>query len=206
MSSPCRRIERRTGSRRGAAARATLVSCALLLAVAPLAACKRERREYHAAPAQAPSPHPELSTLQPGQPLAQPVSAIGRHYENNAFHVNQGGKWYRWFNCNACHGSGGGGAIGPALIDAQWRYGGSIDQIHATILEGRPNGMPAWRGKLTDQQAWQLAAYVRALSGNVRKDAVPSRDDHMRSSPPLTEMPEQPPHGADPSAQTVPSP
>ena len=200
MSSHCQRLS--ASGPMGTRRKILVCACVLLL----LAACERERREYHSAPAQAPAPHPRLSTLQPGQSLTESVSALGLHYENNAFHVSQGSKWYRWFNCNACHGSGGGGAIGPALMDAQWRYGGNIDQIHASIMEGRPNGMPSWRGKLTDAQAWQLAAYVRALSGNIRKDAVPSRNDDMRSSPPLTETPEQDPDGADPSGQTVPSP
>jgi len=194
------------GAGSGAFGGAWRIALVAALVAGTLAGCERERREYHAAPTQPPGAHPRLSTLQPGERLAEAASAIGRHYENNAYHVNQGSKWYRWFNCNGCHGSGGGGAIGPALTDAQWRYGGSIDQIHASILEGRPNGMPAWRGKLTDQQAWQLAAYVRAFSGNIRKDAVPSRGDTMRTTRPLTEMPEQDPAGADPSAQTVPAP
>lgn len=202
MSSRCPPADRGVPPTARRLALAAMVAATLLAA----AGCERERREYRAAPAQAPTAHPRLSTLQPGERMATPPSEIGRHYENNAFHVNQGGKWFRWFNCNGCHASGGGGSIGPALTDAQWRYGGSIDQIHASILEGRPNGMPSWRGKLTDQQAWQLAAYVRALSGNIRKDAVPSRNDTMRATPPLTEMPKQPPAGPDPSAQTVPSP
>jgi cytochrome c oxidase cbb3-type subunit 3 len=63
-----------------------------------------------------------------------------------------------------CHSHGGGG-MGPALMDGKWRYGGRIDQIAASIAEGRPNGMPAWRGKLTEQQMWQLAAYVRPCPG-----------------------------------------
>ena len=96
--------------------------------------------------------------------------------------------------------------MGPALIDDQWRYGGSIDQIHATIVEGRPNGMPAWRDKLTDVQAWQLSAYVRAMSGNVRKDAAPSRREGMAAGPPMTQMPEQPPRNGDPSAANPPPP
>ncbi len=57
----------------------------------------------------------------------------------------------------------------------------AIDQIAATIAEGRPNGMPAWRGKLTDDQIWKLAAYVRSLSGQPSKDAVVEprrRDEH----------------------------
>jgi cytochrome c oxidase cbb3-type subunit III len=177
-----------------------ITACALLGG-----GCDREHREYHAAPTEAAPPHPRLSTLQPGDRLANSVDAIGAHYENNAYHINQGSRLYRWFNCNGCHANGG-GSIGPALMDAQWRYGGSIEQIHATILEGRPNGMPSYRGKMTDQQAWQLAAYVRALSGNVSKAAAPSRRDAMAATPPLTQIHAQPPRNGDASASTVPSP
>jgi cytochrome c oxidase cbb3-type subunit III len=167
--------------------------------------CERERREYQSAPTSNAPPRPRLSTLQPGAALANPVDPVGLHYENNAYHITQGGRLFRWYNCNGCHGNGG-GSIGPALMDDQWRYGGRIDEIHSSILEGRPNGMPAWRGKLTDQQAWQLSAYIRALGGNVRKDAAPSRRDAMTATPPLTRIPAQPPHSGDDSAATVPSP
>lgn len=176
-----------------------------VVALLALAACQRESREFDTAPVQNPPVHPRLSTLQPGTPLASQPSTLGAHYENNAYHITQGGRLFRWMNCNGCHGNGG-GSIGPALMDGEWRYGGSIDQIHASIMEGRPNGMPAWRGKLTDQQAWQLAAYIRALSGNVRNDAEPSRREGMTATTPLTRVPRQPPQGGDDSAGTVPSP
>ena len=65
--------------------------------------------------------------------------------------------------------------MGVALMDDKWRYGGRIDQIAASIVEGRPNGMPAWRGRLTVQQVWQLAAFVRTLSGHENMDAVSAR-------------------------------
>ncbi|HVJ36712.1 MAG TPA: c-type cytochrome [Stenotrophomonas sp.] len=174
-----------------------LAVLALLLA---LCGCERERREYHAAPAGA-NPRPALTDFQPG---GQRVgsSEIGAHYQANAYHINQGGRWYRSFNCNGCHGAGGGG-IGPALMDEAWRYGGSIDQIHASIIDGRPNGMPAWRNRLTDEQAWQLAAYVRALGGNVSMAAAPSRREAISATPPLNQLPRTPPKGGDP--QTVPS-
>jgi len=178
---------------------------ALALWVLLVAGCERERREYHSSPAATTQPHPRLSTLQPGDRLTSPIDPVGVHYENNAYHINQGSRLYRWFNCNGCHANGG-GSIGPALMDGEWRYGGHIDQIHATILEGRPNGMPSFRGKITDQQAWQLSAYIRALSGNVSKAAAPSRRDAMAATPPLTQMPRQPPADGDDSAQTVPAP
>jgi cytochrome c oxidase cbb3-type subunit 3 len=182
---------------------AGLIAASLLLVVG----CERERREYNAAPTRAPLPSPRLSPLKPGEPDARPdpIDPVGVHYTNNAYAVSQGSRLYRWFNCNGCHSNGGGG-MGPALMDDEWRYGGRIDQIHATILEGRPNGMPSWRGKMTDQQAWQLAAYVLSMSGNVRKDAAPSRSDTLLGPPPPTQTSKQPPKGGNEPAAGIPGP
>lgn len=188
MSSRCRNS--------APARRATWVLGALLLVAA--AGCERERREFHTAPA-AGDPRPRLTEFQPGSPLPEDAVA-GREYERNAYHIAQGSHLFRQFNCVGCHGAGG-GAIGPALMDDEWRYGGRIDQIHASILDGRPNGMPSWRGKLTDSQAWQLAAFVRSLSGNVPKSASPGRQDSLTGPPPLNQLPRQPPEAPDPSAQ-----
>ncbi len=49
-------------------------------------------------------------------------------------------------------------------MDDEWIYGGRLEQIHQTLVEGRPNGMPAWGGKIPDEQLWQIAAYVRSMS------------------------------------------
>jgi cytochrome c oxidase cbb3-type subunit 3 len=84
-------------------------------------------------------------------------------YENNPDAVEAGRGLYAAFNCSGCH-AGGGGGFGPALSDDKWLYGGSLENIVATLYEGRPRGMPAWRGKIPDEQMWQLAAYVKSLS------------------------------------------
>ena len=42
---------------------------------------------------------------------------------------------------------------------------------------------------------WQIAAYVRSLSGNADKLAAPSRTDSMRSIPPINNIDRQPPEG-----------
>jgi cytochrome c oxidase cbb3-type subunit 3 len=46
----------------------------------------------------------------------------------------------------------------------EWIYGGRLEQIHQTLVEGRPNGMPACGGKIPDDQLWQITAYVRSMS------------------------------------------
>ena len=86
--------------------------------------------------------------------------------------------------------------MGPPLMDAKWRYGGRIDQIAASIAEGRPNGMPSFRNKLPDYQIWQLTAYVRSMSGQAAKDAAPGRDDDMQMKTPENSTHQQKPKSA----------
>jgi cytochrome c oxidase cbb3-type subunit III len=132
-------------------------------------------------------------------------SRVALQYEGNAYHIGEGQRLFKWYNCNGCHGNGG-GSMGPALMDAQWRYGGSLGQIRATIEQGRPNGMPSFAGKIPSQQLWQLAAYVRAMSGNVPKDAPPSRREGMSGPPPLTRFPAQGERGGDKAPVQAPQP
>jgi cytochrome c oxidase cbb3-type subunit 3 len=117
-----------------------------------------------------------LSALQLGSP-PPPTRAKGP-YDGNAFAIAEGQRLYTWFNCVGCHFQGGDG-IGPPLMDEQWIYGGDPANIFASIVEGRPNGMPSFRGKIPTAQVWQIVAYVRSLSGSVPKDVAPGRSDHM---------------------------
>jgi cytochrome c oxidase cbb3-type subunit III len=84
-------------------------------------------------------------------------------YYDNADAVATGKRLFNQYNCSGCHSNGGGG-MGPDLMDNQWIYGDRLEQIHQTLVEGRPNGMPAWGGKIPDEQLWQIAAYVRSMS------------------------------------------
>jgi cytochrome c oxidase cbb3-type subunit 3 len=65
-------------------------------------------------------------------------------------------------------------------MDDEWIYGSAPENIVATIVEGRPNGMPSFRGRIPNQQLWQLAAYVRAMAGLQPKAPSPGRDDDMQ--------------------------
>ena len=145
-----------------------------------LAACEREERAFRP-PNVASESEEKISmvSLSPGP--TGPVelrSGRGAEYENNAYHLSQGKKLFAWFNCNGCHGNGGGGS-GPPLMDDKWVYGGTIENVVSTIREGRPNGMPSFRGKIPEYQVWQLVAFVQSLSGNVPKDAANGRGDEM---------------------------
>ena len=72
-----------------------------------------------------------------------PSGFVPDTYEENAFALSEGKRLYSAFNCVGCHAHGGGG-MGPALIDDKWIYGHEPGQIFATIVEGRPNGMPSF--------------------------------------------------------------
>jgi cytochrome c oxidase cbb3-type subunit 3 len=108
-----------------------------------------------------------------------PSPAPGRGpYEENAYGVSQGKTLYNQFNCSGCHSQGGGG-MGPPLMDDKWLYGSEPENIFETIVQGRPNGMPAFGNKIVPDQVWQLVAYVRSMSGLLRKDVAPGRTDDM---------------------------
>ncbi len=139
--------------------------------------CKREERGLRVDPPSAGRINTvRLTELQPGEPI--PPVQVKNEYEENAYAVSEGQRLYEWYNCVGCHAHGGGG-MGPPLMDDKWIYGSEPVQIFSTIVEGRPNGMPSFRGKIPDYQVWQLAAYVRALSGQVAKDVAPGRGDNM---------------------------
>lgn len=173
---------------------------ALVLVVAALCGCDRERQESRGKPLGETVPTVSPDTVFPGNSQLPPLDPRAAAYESNAYAIAQGQQLYGWMNCAGCHANGGGG-MGPALMDGQWRYGGRIDQIATSISEGRPNGMPSWRQKLTAQQIWQLAAYVRTLSGQERKDAVSARADTMSVTPPQTQTVRQPVTQADSAQQ-----
>ncbi len=152
----------------------------LTFSVLTIVGCHRENRYFEPprgsdlAPSQL-----QLSPLVAGQSSLQFREQQKREYEENAYHVSEGKRLYNWFNCVGCHANGGGGS-GPALMDDRWIYGGEIDQIYLTIVQGRPNGMPAFGGKVPSQQIWQLAAYVRSMGGHGPKAARPGRDDNIQ--------------------------
>lgn len=153
-----------------------------LVAAIVFVSCEREERGFRV---QAPDANrvnsKQLTSLQAGEP--SPLPAVQNQYEENAFALSEGKRLFSQMNCVGCHAHGGGG-MGPALMDNKWIYGSQPEQIFSTIEEGRPNGMPSFHGKLPDYQVWQLAAYVRSLSGLTPKDAAPGRDDDMQSRQP----------------------
>lgn len=156
---------------------------AIVLAAALLPGCRREEREYRLDP-------PVLEgldavALMPGRIGGAPPDvyvAMGRPYETNAFDLAQGKRLYDAFNCRGCHADGG-GASGPAFLDGSWRYGADAASVYASIRDGRDNGMPPFRNRLTPEQIWQLAGYVRTVGSYAAVTGATSRNDQMQSRP-----------------------
>lgn len=76
-------------------------------------------------------------------------------------------------NCAVCHGYEAQGQVNyfPVLVDDDWQWGESIEQIEQSIRGGRNAAMVAWGPVLGEQGANDVADYVLTFSD----DAV---DDH----------------------------
>ncbi len=91
--------------------------------------------------------------------------------------AEEGGRAAFKVHCVQCHGSGAAGSKGyPNLNDDDWLWGGDVDAIHTTLVNGirqpgndatRLSQMPAFGrdGILTAPQIQDIVSYVRTLSG-----------------------------------------
>ncbi|MFN2635426.1 MAG: cytochrome c [Gemmatimonadaceae bacterium] len=104
--------------------------------------------------------------LPPGFPAHGTSVAIKNPYEGDKRAIAVGGQLYVSYNCIDCHGADGSGAMAPTFQDARWHFGGSPAEVFESIYQGRPDGMPAWGGRITNEQIWMLTAYVRSLSSS----------------------------------------
>jgi cytochrome c oxidase cbb3-type subunit 3 len=161
------------------------LACAVALA-SSLASCKREERRFRESPPSAtPNGVVRVSALQPGVPVD--TTHMAGPFDDNAYGISEGQRLFGWYNCSGCHANGGGG-MAPPLMDDRWIYGSAPENIYTTIVQGRPNGMPSYAGRIPAPQVWQLVAYVRSLSGLTPSAARGSRTDHMMMYPGSTSL------------------
>lgn len=87
--------------------------------------------------------------------------------------------------CAQCHGSGAGGNPGgyPNLLDDDWLWGGSVEDIHFTVTHGIRNTqseearfsmMPAFGEMLEKEDIDGVVHYVRQISGQEHDAALAS--------------------------------
>jgi cytochrome c oxidase cbb3-type subunit III len=110
--------------------------------------------------------------------IAADLNAIAADPELAAFAERAGAAVFRT-NCSTCHGSGGAGFEGkgyPNLLDDDWLWGGTMEDIHLTITHGirnttdgdaRYSEMPKFGADeiLDEAQVGQVVEYVLAMSG-----------------------------------------
>src|SRR5262249_8148780 len=104
--------------------------------------------------------------------LQNPQRSEGRKLKNaipsNAESVEAGKKIYQR-NCAGCHGPGGKGDGSMALsggtpsdlTDDVWDHGSSDGDIFVVIRDGVSSDMLGYKGKLTDEQIWQVITFIR---------------------------------------------
>jgi cytochrome c oxidase cbb3-type subunit 3 len=110
------------------------------------------------------------------QIAATPVNEIVANEDLNRFASAAGASLFK-VNCSQCHGTGATGGVGyPNLNDDEWIWGGSIDQIYATITHGARSDLDAdthynimpnfgTDGILTPEQIDVVAKEVASFSG-----------------------------------------
>ena len=95
-------------------------------------------------------------------------------------------------NCAACHGPDGKGnkSVGtPDFTDPAVQKSASNSDLQSAIQKGKGGIMPAWSGKLTEDEISELVAYIRSLSPSSQTSAANS----ISSSTPSPGEPQQRP-------------
>jgi cytochrome c oxidase cbb3-type subunit III len=137
-----------------AARRTTAAAAALLLA----AGCQEgDRRPV-------PPPATSIADARQGALQAGPdlrAFQVANPYDDDADAIRDGQRLYGWFNCAGCHGGYGGGGIGPPLIGQEER---NAAEDYDFIYAGAREGMPAYGGRVPDDQIWRIIAYIHALN------------------------------------------
>ncbi|PWJ22459.1 cytochrome-c oxidase, cbb3-type subunit III [Jannaschia seohaensis] len=107
--------------------------------------------------------------------VAVDLAALEENEDLHRFAVQAGASVFRTY-CSQCHGAGAAGvqASGyPNLLDDDWLWGGTIEDIVYTVRHGirneddpdaRWSEMPAFDGILSDEEITAVTHHVRSLS------------------------------------------
>lgn len=104
----------------------------------------------------------------------------GNPYAGKAEAISEGKNLFGSKSCSGCHGAGGGGGMGPAVINDTWIYGSDdatlFDLIKLGSVDYRAKGhdrkgreavvgdMPAMGGVATDDEIWKMIAFMRSAA------------------------------------------
>lgn len=104
----------------------------------------------------------EARDIGPSIPQTPPRGAADpriRFYQDNVYQIAQGGRYFTWYGCTACHAGDAPGV--RDLTDRQWRRGGTFDRVYASIAHG--HGRHRYAARIPIEQLWQITAHVRDL-------------------------------------------
>ncbi|HYN79983.1 MAG TPA: c-type cytochrome [Gemmatimonadaceae bacterium] len=138
-------------------------------AQAPQAPASQKKAEAPAAPSGRAAERDSLrliahdEMLPVGFPAGGSLMVLTNPYEGDKRAIGIGAQLYVAYNCIDCHGADGSGAMGPSLADGRWHFGGSAGAVFESIYQGRPDGMPQYGARISNDQIWMLTAYLRAL-------------------------------------------
>jgi mono/diheme cytochrome c family protein/uncharacterized membrane protein len=151
-------------------------------------------------PSTKPTSDPPSSSLEKRQPSAPPASRAqasssqtvqstvpGQTASSGPGTSNAVGLYRRL--CVKCHGADGTGNKArerlpeiPDFTNPSWQTRRAHSKLLASILDGKGEEMPAWRGKISEEQARELATHIRAFApttqsgGGAEREAIPGAE------------------------------
>lgn len=128
--------------------------------------------------------HEQNNSALAGRLIETNLADLSKDDDLQRYAVARGGAVFR-AQCSQCHGSGAAGAKGyPNLLDDDWLWGGSIEEIaysirhgirNETDAESRYSQMPAYSDFWDEEDISAVAEYVLSLSGNDRDATLADR-------------------------------
>jgi cytochrome c(L) len=99
-----------------------------------------------------------------GLAQAQGAAKLNK-YTGNPEAIKEGRAIFLKYGCSGCHGVGGGGGMGPPLLDDVWKFGSDDETLYKLIKGQIPNQtMPKVMGEqMTDDEVWKAIAYIRSI-------------------------------------------
>ncbi len=132
-------------------------------------------------------PHGQAPTPQNPPPAAPQAGERGAAPQGRGGGGGRGNPAATLFTeiCAGCHGTDLAGGRAPSLFDDQWARGADDESLVRHIENGIPTTeMPPFKGALTEQQIWQLVAYIRTQAATLkgRPQYVPDPDNQVIKS------------------------
>lgn len=129
----------------------------------------------------------ELVALRDAHEAANPSVVVSEEsiaaYIGVQAHIESGAALFST-SCAMCHANNAGGLIGPNLTDNYWLHGGSNTDIFTVITEGvLDKGMTPWGSVLSEEQRFQLVAFIRSVEGSNPEGAKAPEGEMVAPTP-----------------------